>query len=66
MPEIVKIGPAGPAKWLNVKVKCIFYFFIFIVFLALETTFLRGSTPFCLRQMTCFGGVWFPMGYDCD
>jgi len=25
----------------------------------METTFLQESTPFFLRQMTCFGGIDF-------
>jgi len=54
---------AGPAKGWNVKVKfgLFFYFFYRISCPPLETTFLHRSTPF-LRQMTCFGGDWFPRG----
>jgi len=48
---------AGPAKGWNVKVN-LGYFFIFFIFIRFFARRWRSQ----LRQMTCFGGDWFPTG----
>jgi len=66
-PKIVKIGPAGPPRHRG-EISCsnvFFYFFIFFMTSCapLESTFFTVSLPF-LRLTTCFGGDWFPRGFQ--